>query len=172
MISDDARGLQVAKALFEPLPRVLLVSGYQVAAGREAIFAAMNAGGFDPRQTVILEEQPAPSPVASADAGSVRVVRQSTDDLELEADLKQPAIMVITDCWTPSWRARALADSVQSSYRVLPANYTLRGIPLAAGHHHLVLEYAPAGYITGMWISAFAWFGWLAALWLARDRPL
>ena len=35
-------------------------------------------------------------------------------------------------------------------------NYTLRAIPLAAGKHHLLVEYAPPAYTFGKWCSILA----------------
>jgi len=60
----------------------------------------------------------------------------------------------------------------QSRYEVMPANYCLRAVPLQAGHHKILMEYAPMGYRIGWWISIVAATGWLVALgWLlARKR--
>jgi hypothetical protein len=54
------------------------------------------------------------------------VPENPTDEIEIEAQLQRPAILLVTDCWTPSWRAVTLPGSVQDRYSVLPANYTLR----------------------------------------------
>ena len=42
------------------------------------------------------------------------------------------AVLLVTDAYAKGWRARALPGSAQATYDVLPADYTLRGIPLAA----------------------------------------
>jgi len=158
-----------------PFRRLELVGAHRVLRGRDAIFRAMAAPGFDPRHEVILEAEPAPPPVAAAKPGSARIVREGSDFMEIEAELSSPSVLVVTDAWTPSWRARALAGSAQASYDVMPANYALRGIPLGAGRHRLRLEYAPASYAIGWWVSALAWLAWLScgwALWRARARRL
>jgi uncharacterized membrane protein YfhO len=46
----------------------------------------------------------------------------------------------------------------------MPANYCLRAVPLQAGHHKILMEYAPRGFRIGLWISIIAAAGWLAAL--------
>ena len=71
----------------------------------------------------------------------------------MEADLPHPAILLITDAYSNGWRAQPLEGSAQHAYQVLPANYTLQAVPLSAGHHHLQLEYLPAAYQKGKWIS-------------------
>jgi uncharacterized membrane protein YfhO len=53
----------------------------------------------------------------------------------------------------------------------MPANYCLRAVPLQAGHHKILMEYAPRGYRIGRWISIVAAAGWLAALgWLLARK--
>lgn len=156
-----------------PMRRLELIGEHRVARGREAVFAALSANGFDPRREVILEAEPDPAPRPAADPGRARIVREGTDYLEIEAELAAPSVLLVTDAWTPSWRALPLAGSAQARYEVMPANYVLRAIPLAAGQHRLRLEYAPRSYRMGWWISVFAWLAWLSAglaLWRARAR--
>ena len=59
----------------------------------------------------------------------------------------------MTDAFAEGWQVRPLEQGPQAAYQVLPADYTIRGIPLAAGHHHLMLEYRPFAYEMGKWIS-------------------
>ena len=156
-----------------PLRRLELIGADRVLRGRDAIFRAMTAPGFDPRREVILEAEPVPPPVPAANPGSARVVREDSDSMEIEAEVSSPSVLLVTDAWTPSWRARALTGSAQASYEVMPANYALRAIPLGAGKHHLRLEYAPRSYPVGWWMSAIAWLAWLScgwALWRARAK--
>ena len=156
-----------------PLKRLELVGAHRVIHGRDAIFLAMASGQFDPRREVILEAEPEPAPLPAANPGEARILREGTDFMEIEAELSSPSVLLVTDAWTPSWRARALANSAQTHYQVMPANYVLRGIPLSVGKHRLRLEYAPRSYRIGWWISAFAWLAWLSGwliLWQGRVK--
>lgn len=143
-----------------PLPRAFLVGTCVVARGRDAVFSALAAPSFDPDSTVVLESAPEPAPEPRANladpAGSVRVTDLSTDAILVEAETDRPAILVLTDAYGAGWRAVALPGSAQSAYRVVPANYVLRAVPLAAGRHRLRLEYAPRGYRIGKWVSLAA----------------
>jgi hypothetical protein len=150
-----------------PLHRLELVRGYRVLHGRDAIFKAMAAADFDPRREVILEASPNPTPAPAAGSGSAKIVGEGTDFLDIEADLASPAVLLVTDAWTPSWRARPLEGSVQQHYEVMPGNYALRAIPLSAGNHRLRLEYAPSAYPIGWVLSGLAWLAWLSGCWLA-----
>jgi hypothetical protein len=153
-VPDQNGGTQVVDAPTPPMEHVQLISRYRVLASRDAIFSAMRATDFDPRTEVILEEPPATQPVASGDkAGTARVTNSSTDWMEIEADSASPTILLITDPYTPAWRARALPGSVQQQYELQPANYVLRAVALTAGHHRLRIEYAPRAFTVGTWVS-------------------
>jgi Bacterial membrane protein YfhO len=151
-----ANKLETAEAPVPPMPHLQLVSNYRVLQGRDAIFTAMRAETFDPARDVILEHKPEPRPLPAETAGSAHIVKSSTDSLTIEADVDKPAILLITDVYTPNWRAVSLPGSVQSKYQLLPANYIFRAVPLAAGHHLFRVEYAPVGFIIGQWISIVA----------------
>lgn len=156
--------LQVADAPSPPLPHLQLISNYRVVHGRDAVFAAMRSAAFDPAREVILESDPDPKPVPAEQIGTARIVASTTDALTIEADTNQPAILLITDTFTPSWRAISLESGAQAKYEVLPANYILRAVPMAAGHHRLRIEYASVLFGIGKWISLVAGALMLTAL--------
>ena len=162
--------IEVSQAPAPPLPRAQLISDYRVLGGRDAIFAGMSAPGFDPRRTVLLESEPSPRPVSGADPGTVRAVETSPDTLSIDAEVSAPTLLLVTDPYSRDWRAVARAGSTQQSYQVIPADYILRAVPLAAGRHHLLMEYAPPSLPWGVAVSAVAWTGWLAAAYACRRR--
>jgi hypothetical protein len=151
--------VRVIEASQPPMDRVQLVNRYQVLTGRDAIFSAMRSASFEPRQEVLLERAPMPPPIAAEPTGTAQVVASATDWLEIEAQVASPSVLVITDVYTPAWRAVALPGSSQARYELMPANYVLQAVPLAAGHHRLRVEYAPPGFTVGKWVSIGAWVG-------------
>jgi hypothetical protein len=157
-------GARVVESATPPLPRLLLVSDAKVLANRTALFSALKDPAFHPDQTALLESEPDPRPVAGA-VGTVRLLSDRSDEMTIEAQTDQPALLLVTDLYDHKWRAEAFPDSVQKEYHVLPADYILRGIPLAAGHHHLRLVYAPASWPLGLAISLAAWMLFGLALW-------
>jgi uncharacterized membrane protein YfhO len=112
--------------------------------------------------------------VPNADPGTARVVEESSDSLTIEADAKTPSLLLVTDLYSRDWRAVALAGSSQASYRIMPANYVLRAVPLAAGRHRLRMEYVPHSLRLGLFVSLAAWLAWWAgaAGILSRRRRL
>jgi hypothetical protein len=142
-----------AVALPGALPRLLLLNECRTVAGADAALAAMSSADFDANKTVMLESRPRPLPTPDSAGGSARIVSETTDALEIEADLPASRILLITDAYSAGWRASPLAGAIQTDYEVLPADYCLRAVPLTAGHHHFRLEYRPGGVIAGAWIS-------------------
>ena len=78
----------------------------------------------------------------------------------IEADLPDPAVLVVTDTYSDGWKARSLLGPGESGgqavYNVMPADHCIRAIPLAAGHHRLLLEYRPAAFLIGAWVSGIS----------------
>ena len=128
---------------------------------------------FDPRAEVILESTPVPPPAGVPFPGKATVTAETTDSLTVEADLPSAAVLVVTDTYSDGWKAHSLLrpgeGSAQTDYHVMPADYCVRAVPLAAGHHLLRLEYRPTAFLVGAWVSgvstvlyaaAFAWLWW------------
>jgi hypothetical protein len=156
-------GMRKSAELAVALPRLWLVHDYAVVAGRDAIFAAMSAD-FDPARKVILESPPDPAPVNLPEPPSAKIIDSSTDHLTIEADLSTQAILVISEAYDSAWRASPLPGSSQNQYKVMPANYCLRAVPLAAGRHRFRMEYRPTGFVVGKWISVASALAFAALL--------
>jgi hypothetical protein len=161
IFSDNAD--ESVTTLPDPMPRLQLIDRCKVMSDRNQIFRALLDPTFDPRQNVILETTPNVAPQPGTDGGTVYLNRSTTDELEITADIAAPRILLITDNYASGWRATPLAGSSQSAYDVLPANYILRAIPLAAGHHHLLLRYRPITFTIGMWTSIVSSLAFAAA---------
>jgi hypothetical protein len=143
----------------DPLPQLVLIQHCTAAGSAQGALDAVLNKSFDPANEVVLETPPMPAPDAmnpASPSGSARLLSQTTDELEIEADLPSAQILLVTDAYSTGWHATGLSGESQSQFAVLPADYCLRGIPLAAGHHHLLLAYRPAAFVIGKWISLFA----------------
>jgi len=144
------KGMEVSE-LPGALPRFQLVRKYRVEKNRDAIFAALADPAFPLENEIILEQPPEPAPVAGNES-KVEVVDASTDHATIRVNLDAPAILFVTDPYTKNWKVRPLT-SAQPRYEILPADYCLQAVPLAAGKHVLRLEYLPTAFIIGKWIS-------------------
>jgi len=173
-IEESAGVARITPTKVAPMKHLELIGGYRVRTGRDSILAALGEPDFDPLKEVILEREPHPAPVAAPARGRAVVTRQGTDFLEIDADVSAPSLLLVTDAWTPAWRALALPGSAAERYELMPANYALRAVPLGAGRHRLRLQYAPTSFRLGAAVSLLAWLAWLAAgvmLW-QRTRNL
>ena len=156
------------------LPHLLLISDWKRITNRDEILSAMRLPSFDPLSSVILETDPNPAPAVGPPSGTVELVGSDTDSLTISASVSTPALLLITDGYSKYWRAVSMPGSSQHHYDVLPADYTLMGVPLSPGKHLFRVEYAPSGYIIGRWISLVALAAYLFAIgvYLRRYRSI
>jgi hypothetical protein len=143
--------------LTNDLPRLLLLDRFRVMTNYHQIISALTNASFHPDEEVILESLPEPAPQPAQDKGAVSLLESATDYAVIEADTKTPCLLLMTDAYSSGWRAVALPGSSQARYQIMPANYCLRAIPLAPGHHLLRLEYSPLGFRIGKVVSIVAW---------------
>lgn len=148
------KGLMLKKLMgVNPLKRLELIQNYEVIKKRDEIFSAMKEPDFNPAEKVILEEKPDPEPLEGKDKGKAEIIQEGTDYLIIEASVPDASILLITDTYSKDWNARPLEGSSQEKYKVMPANYILRAIPLSGGYHRILLEYSPLSFRIGKWIS-------------------
>ncbi len=167
--------LEVAQFAGKDLPKVSLMGQWEKASGPEVILPKLEDTKF-PYLTKALVEEDLGFPSSSQPIkGRALATELSTDQIEILADLESPALLVLGENYTEGWKAKALPDSGQKDYRVIPADYILRAVPLGAGRHHFLLEYRPTAYVVGLWISLLSIFLYLLAFrrWtvLSRHQP-
>ena len=157
----------------DPLPRLSLFGSATVVPDRDERLRMLLASDFDPRSAVVLERDP---PIALGGMPSRVFIEEqtaSTDHLNFVVDIDRNALLLITDNYSTGWRivTRELPPPAQKGYEILPANHTLMAVPLAAGRHHLRLEYSPSAFRIGKWISLVSLAAYaLAAGWLVLRR--
>ena len=123
---------------------------------------------FDPGKTALLTEAPPISLPGTMARGTVTWVERGTDRLRLTVDSPENALLVIADNWYPAWKATVDGGDAP----VLRAYHSLRAVPIAAGHHDVVMWY-DAGFLrTGLLASGFGLvvLGGVIAISLARGR--
>ena len=135
---------------------MILIDTYRVIQDRNTILKQLSDRSFDPYHTVILESSPDIQPVSSQTRGTVSYKDISTDQVMISAEVSSPCILLITDAYSKGWQAKSMSGSTRKNYKIMPANYILRAIPLSKGHHEILLEYRPAAFIRGKWISIFS----------------
>ncbi|HUD46977.1 MAG TPA: YfhO family protein [Candidatus Baltobacteraceae bacterium] len=155
------------------LDRALLVFDYQVEPDRSAIRARVSSGGFDPRQVLLLEDQPVPAnkavdveSVETNPRGSVRIISYQPDYVQVGASLPRPGYLLLLDTWFPGWSA-TVNGGPAPIYR---ADYNFRAVPLPAGKSTVAFSYRPASLRIGMYLCAAGVLVLCAAWFLPSKR--
>ena len=141
-----------------PMPRFTLVDGYSLRNGRDAVLERMLEPSFDPHKEVVLEQAPSPIPQLGA-RGRVQLEACGTDSCTVQVQLDRPALLLMTDAWTPSWRATSAHTThtpAQENYELMPGDYAMRVVPLAAGQHAITIYHSRDALHIGATISALA----------------
>jgi hypothetical protein len=139
-------------ALFEftgALPRVQLYADWQVQTNDAATLAELTRTDFDPHtQVIVSSELPAPtSPVATNGVGSVTLQSYHPKAVVLQAQVHQPAVLLLNDRYDADWRVRV--DGQPAG--LLRCNYLMRGVFLEPGNHTVEFLFRPP--IGGLYVS-------------------
>lgn len=134
-------------------PRSFIVHDAWIIKEREAVFRAMASPGFNPTSSAIIDEAIDSLPNNPHFQSPLpRVVERSPRKVFIEADLKEPGLLVLSDVYYPGWKA--FVDGKES--RIYRANYVMRGVPLSRGRHTVEFRYAPLSFKIGAIISLAA----------------
>jgi uncharacterized membrane protein YfhO len=161
-----ADGVNATKAGSEPFSRALLFHSVE-AASEGALLKRLTDPSLDFRHTLLVEE-PIPIQPNPAGNGTVTIISNSINALELTAETSTPAVLLITDAYDKGWCAKSLDKNNLRDYRVIPADHAFIGIPLEAGEHHILLEYRPRTLTAGLLLSALGLLLLAALLWPGR----
>jgi hypothetical protein len=132
------------------LPRVQLLTRWEVVASREAARARMLQPDFRPSELVVLEQRPTIStgfPLATSAVTEIK--RYTPRQVVIHASSCQPSILLLADTWYPGWRATV--DGKRTA--VLRADAVLRAVELPRGEHVVEFRYEPTSFRIGAAVS-------------------
>ncbi|MEZ5503560.1 MAG: YfhO family protein [Halioglobus sp.] len=137
--------------LVDALPRAYAVGQYVLAADEQESLAAIKTHRSFLGHMVVLENAVPtfPSRTASAPDNRVTIRRHTANQVELEAELAAPSLVILTDAYYPGWQA-FVDGKVAAVYR---ANSLFRAVEVAAGKHTIVYRYHPASLRWGLIIT-------------------
>jgi hypothetical protein len=149
-------GLMPHRTGLKETPRFFVTGQWKVLKPDEILSDTVQPG-FDATREALLESDPGFPPQLGKLESQVKAEDITTDEIRIDVQVSQPSILVVADNYSHGWKAAPRGSSAQSSYSVMPAYGFLRGIPLEAGEHHILLEYRPTAFVIGKWVSVFAW---------------
>jgi hypothetical protein len=157
--------------LERPCPRYHRVEHAVIAASLDDAFERTSDVAFDATETVVLLGPDASSRSSDADAhgaresdvtaaptksaskrSDARVVVEHPTHIELDVSGGGTGYLVASIPWYPGWRAAVDGRSVP----LLRADYAFLALELGANAKRVVLDFAPASFAIGAWISALA----------------
>ena len=169
--------------LTNALPRAFLVPGVIVAPDSQASLRMLVDPKFNAREAAIVVGKDAAaktglptldSPAANF-AGAATIKSDRLNDIDVEVNTPQPAMLVFNDSWDAGWKVKV--DGVEQS--VLQVNYAFRGVVVPAGKHTVAFVYRPPLVLIGLGISGvtillltitFSWMGIVALRRFRRTR--
>lgn len=153
----------------ERLPKAFLVANYLLVKDPKSRIDLLKSKGFDPTQTVLLEESPE-SPRSGGGSGTdgdhVRISKYTFNRIELKASCKGPRFLFLSETYYPGWQVRVDGQR-EKIYR---ADHTFRAVPLSPGRHDIVLQYRPFSFYFGLLISVLTGVGLTVSGFLARKK--
>jgi hypothetical protein len=151
-----------------PLPRAFVVHQALQVDSPEAALAHFESLELDPRQTVVLEADQAPSlpvglPVESQEA---TLLTENPQRIEIQVQAAAPGYLVLLDTFYPGWAATLDGQSTP----IYRANYLSRAVFIPAGQHQIIFTYRPFSFTIGVGLSLLVLGLLVAIAWLERPR--
>jgi hypothetical protein len=120
-----------------PFPRAFVVGNALPLGRNESLRRRIE--GWDPSHAVLLENDVLPAG-PRAEFQAAELIEYGADRVVIDVEIKAPGYLVLTDAWTPGWRAE---DGSGNSLEVLRANHGLRAVPLPQGKHRVTMTFHP-----------------------------
>lgn len=134
-------------------PRAWLVGETEVASDPPAAWARLQDPAFDLRRTALLYEplDMAPAPVDSVSMANVRMQSWSLHEIVLDVATDAPRLLVLSEIYYPAgWEAAVGGEEAS----IVQVDHMLRGVPVPAGAHEVVLRFDPPRHRIGVAVGA------------------
>ncbi len=134
------------------LSRVYIVPDYESLKENE-ILDTLASSLFNPRQNVILEEDPkVPHSKVVDPLASVKITEYTANRVICEVESSQSGFLFLADNWHPDWQV--FVDGKNS--KLYRADYTFRAVYITAGRHEVIFTYLSSYFALGKIITIIA----------------
>jgi hypothetical protein len=146
----------------EAVPRAYLPRTVRAVGSEREALAMLGSPSFDARRVAVTED----ASVGAAE-GTVRVLRDAPEEVELAVNLTRGGLVVVPDALHDGWTVSVDGDEAEA----IRVNSVVRGVDVPAGRHTVRWSYETPGLTEGAVVSGaavLAAVGW--GLWLVRRR--
>lgn len=139
----------------EALPRAFFVGETEVIEDAETRWQRIADRATDLRRTAILE---APldaevTPIGAASTASVTLESFTPDEIRWTVETDAPRLFVADELYYPAgWAATVSGEPAP----IVAVDHLLRGVPVPAGQHEIVMTFAPRSHTLGVTLSALS----------------
>ncbi|MEK7141532.1 MAG: YfhO family protein [Patescibacteria group bacterium] len=130
------------------LPRAFLASSFLVRSDDQSILDALYSERFDPKDTVVLEQEPVLLPLSGE--GSVDIVKYTANEVVLQSKSAVPKLLFLSDVYDKGWHATVDGHDA----RIDRADYDFRAVAVPGGEHTVRMVYWPKSFGYGLWMAA------------------
>lgn len=115
----------------------------------DSYLRSMNSYLIDGRHVAYVDGPvPAASfPTPGSPPDSAVVSDYQPERITIQTSSTSDGLLVLSEIYTSGWRASVDGQPA----KILRTDYALRGVPLAAGEHEVVITYAPQSLTVGLW---------------------
>ena len=113
------------------MPRAALVNQWMVETNDTLALQRLTDPGFNPEVTAIVGSAATHSSTSTNSPGSVKIDSYRATSIDLSADVKTPALLVLSDKYDPQWTVTV--DGKPE--KIVRANFIMRGVFLEPGTH-------------------------------------
>jgi len=172
VVDPEQRSMSLAEATGYA-PRAFMVYDAYVASSEEEARDYISSPTFDPMREAVFEEIPPAlnvDPGAGGDggepAGEAKILSYDLNEIRLKVNTSSDGYLILSEVWYPGWEATV--DGADAP--VVRADWCLRAVPVPEGSHDVVLEFSPASFRTGAWISGVTLVISIAGLFISGRR--
>ena len=136
------------------LPRAYLVRNYRVIEDGRARLQWLKGSLFEPRQQVVLEEEPRTlfEVAVGKELEEVDIVSYGPEEVEIELGEHEGGLLVLSDTYYPGWRAYVDGEE----QKILRANHVFRALAVPPTAQRVVFRYGAPSFTAGAWLSGAA----------------
>lgn len=140
------------------LPRAFVVHDFQVLTDEEILETLMDED-FEPKETLLLEEEPRDLAKEELGQGEAVIDKDSYFDNQVLIKTKSfsDGFLFLSDAYYPGWKA--FIDGEET--KIYRANYAFRAVFLPLGEHEVRFSYKPDTFKIGSWFSLGSLFSLL-----------